>query len=130
MSSALTQPGDPTGKRVLARVASSRAVLKVAAHEGRLRGCEIGPGEVVLLAVGHRELAVCVRRFRLAGQRSLQNRDRLVDARAVVGGDQRLPEHDLDQGRAWCERIACRSGAIASAGLPASSSAWPLSSWK
>ena len=27
MSSALTQPGEPTGKRVLARAASSRAVL-------------------------------------------------------------------------------------------------------
>src|SRR5262245_39468087 len=39
--------------------------LEVAAHEGRLRGGEIGVGQVVLEAVGHRQLAVGVGRFRL-----------------------------------------------------------------
>src|SRR5512139_4187495 len=34
--------------------------LHVAAHEGRLRGCEIRARQVVLLAIGHGQLAVGV----------------------------------------------------------------------
>src|SRR6478752_1721549 len=40
--------------------------LHVAAHEGRLRGCEVRARQVVLLAIGHGQLAVGIGRFRLA----------------------------------------------------------------
>src|SRR6516225_889403 len=39
--------------------------LEVAADESRLRGGEIGAGEVVFLAIGHRELHEAFGRFRL-----------------------------------------------------------------
>ncbi len=81
MSSALTQPGEPTGKARLGAGGDLARGLDVAAHEGRLRGGEIGVGEVALLAIGHRQLAVAVGRFRLARHRRLQQRHRLVDAR-------------------------------------------------
>src|SRR5262249_42899156 len=40
--------------------------LDVAADESRLRRSEIGAGEVVFLAIGHRQLHVGIGRFRLA----------------------------------------------------------------
>src|SRR6266851_10180703 len=51
--------------------------LEVAAHEGRLGGGEIRVRQVVLLAVGHREVGVGVGRLGLARQRRLQDRHRL-----------------------------------------------------
>src|SRR5436190_14106664 len=77
--------------------------LDVAADESRLRGGEIRTGEVVLEAVGHRQMAVGVGRVRLAQHCRLQDRDRLLDVRAVTRSDQRLPQHDLDQRRAGRE---------------------------
>ena len=46
MSSARTQPGDPMGKRSLARVASSRAVLSTVLGQTR-------PGSIVSMHFGH-----------------------------------------------------------------------------
>ena len=82
-----------------------------------LRGGEIGFGKVALAAVGHGELGVGLRRFRLALRARAQQRDRLVGIRLVVGGDQRLAS------MIWISvairrelRRRWRSGAIASAG--------------
>src|SRR5262249_11967866 len=60
MSSALTHPGVPTAKRVLARDARSRAVLL------SLRRGEIGLRVISLSAIGHRELGVAERRLAFA----------------------------------------------------------------
>ena len=128
MSSAFTQPGEPTGKRVLARAASWRAVLSVAAHEGGLRGGEIGLREVALAAIGHGELGIGVRRFRLALQRRLQQRDRFVGMRLSLVAISAWPSMIWISVGLGASCTARRSGAIASAGLPPSSSAWPLSS--
>ena len=100
ISSALTQPGEPIGKRVLARAASWRAVLMVAAHERGLRRGEIGLRKVALAAIGHGELGIAVDRFGLAGKRGAQQRDRLVGGlRRRSMAIQRLRQHDLDQRR-------------------------------
>ena len=76
----------------------------VAAREGGLRGGEIGLGEVALAAIGHGELSIGVGRFRFAAERGAQKRDGLFGVLGVVGGDQRLAEHDVDQRRAVRER--------------------------
>ena len=57
---------------------------------GGLRGGEIGAGEVALAAIGQRDLVEGFRRFRLAPDRGLEQRDRLVGMGLVVGRQQRL----------------------------------------
>ena len=61
-------------------------------------------GKVALAAIGHGELRIGVRRLRLARQRGAQQRHGLLGILGVVGGDQRLAEHDLDQRRVVRER--------------------------
>src|SRR5664279_5898527 len=49
--------------------------LDVAAHEGGLRGGEIGLGEIALAAIGHGELGIGIGRFGFATERRVQKRD-------------------------------------------------------
>ena len=98
ISSARTQPGDPMGNRCLGPRREFARGLVVAAGEGGLRRGEIGVGEIILAAVGHRQLRIGVGGFRLLEQRGAQQRDRLVRHLGVVGGDERLSEQDLDEG--------------------------------
>src|SRR5579863_7805281 len=60
--------------------------LVVATRERRLRGREVGIGDVTLTAIGHGELLIGVARFGLLGQRRTQERDRLVRHLDVVIG--------------------------------------------
>ena len=100
MSSALTQPGDPTGKRVLARRGKLARGLQVAAGEGRLRGGEIGMRQG--RSCGRRPSPAGHRRRAMSGSRSLppaRAASPRRHARLSSRGDQRLSEHDLDQRR-------------------------------
>ena len=92
ISSALTQPGVPTAKRVLARAASSTGGLVVTAKIGGLGGGEIGLRIVSFLAVGHRQLAEAERRLGFARHRGAKDGDRFVGVRLIIGGHQRLPK--------------------------------------
>ena len=129
MSSAFTQPGEPTGKRVLARAASSRAVLTSPRDEGGLRGGEIGLREIALAAIGHGELvyrrpALPARATaRCAAWRPLRRHFRLLSVAISA-----WPSMIWISAGLGASATAWRSGAIASAGRPLSSSAWPLSS--
>ena len=71
----------------------------VAAREGGLRRGQIGLGEIALAAIGHGQLAIGLRRFRLAQQRAAQEGDRFLGEFRVVGAYQGLRQHDLDQRR-------------------------------
>ena len=97
MSSARTQAGEPIGRRVLGARGQLAGSLEIAALERGLRRGEVGVGEVAFAAVGHRKLGVSFRRFRLARDRGAQQTDRFFGEFRIVGGDQRLRQHDLDQ---------------------------------
>ena len=126
---------DPTGRAdreagLGARRKLARGLV-VAAHEGGERRGKIGLREVALAAIGHGELGIAVRpiraraRARCAAARPPRRR---TSGRSVA--------FSACASRTWISAgcgaswIARRSGAIASAGLPPSSSAWPFSSWK
>ena len=98
MSSAFTQPGEPTGNRLGAGGNLPRR-LDIAAHEGGLGGGEIRTRKVVLLAVRHGELAVGIRdsgsRFNAACRIDTASSRCARSLRS----DQGLPQHDLDQRR-------------------------------
>src|ERR1700736_3956931 len=91
----------------------------VAAREGGLRGGEIGLGEVALAAVGHGELAVAVRHVGFARDRGTQQRDRFVRRLHVVGGDERLGEHDANEGRVGGEHGGAAQRSDRFRGMPA-----------
>ena len=124
-------PGEPTGKRGLGARGKRARGLQVAARERGLRGGEIGAGEVALAAVGHapagRTLPAIPARAASAASSSATASSAIG---LVVGREQRLAEHDLDQRRIGrkLHRAAQRRDRLG--GRPASSSAWPLSSWK
>ena len=130
MSSALTQPGEPIGNRVLARAASWRAVLMSprTTRPARRRG-RPGQGRPCV----HRPWRAGRSRRPIPARCASALRSSVIASSAscaFVGGDQRLRQQDVDQRRLGRELYRLRSGAIASAGLPPSSSAWPFSSWK
>src|ERR1043166_3170469 len=90
-------PGRTGGKAGLGAGGEIARGAVVAAGKRRLRRREIGFGQVALAAVGHGELAVAVRHVGLARDRGAQQRDRLLGLLDLVGGDQRLAEHDADE---------------------------------
>ena len=99
ISSALTQPGEPIGKRVLARAASLARSFLVAAHECGERRSKIGLRKVALAAIGHGELGIAVDQFGLAGKRGPQQRDGLVGRLWSVRSVQGLRQQHLNQRR-------------------------------
>ena len=93
---------------------------QVAAREGGLRGGEIGLGEVALAAIGHGELGIGVRRFRLARERGFAAACTASSAWALsLVAISAWPSMTWISAGLGASCMARRSGAIASAGLPA-----------
>ena len=78
--------------------------LDVSTHESRLCRRQIRMREVVLLPIGHRELAITVGGVRFSRQCRLQDRYRLIDPRTIARCHEGLSKHDLDEGRVGRER--------------------------
>ena len=100
MSSARTQPGVPTGRRVLAREASWRAVLMSPRLKAACADGEIGVGEIAFAAIGHGELGIGVRRLGLARHRGAQHFGRFLGVPALLlVPTSACAKQDLDQRR-------------------------------
>ena len=128
ISSALTHPGVPIGETGFCARGKFARGLVVAAQKGGLRRRQIGLRIVALAAIGHRELGIAERRLGLPRHRRAQNRNRFLGVGLIIGATSACPSNISMSGALFDSCTALRNGAIASAGLPPSSSAWPRNS--